>query len=228
MKLSSQQIEKIVSYLNSLQLNFQEFYDEMLDHYCTAVENRMNQGESFDEARIAISHELAEDVYSPSKVGSSFYGPKAMEMRFLKNASNFKKDLSRTLNVIRSPWVVIWVLLIIIGYAGWKYDVVKWTSLGIWCVNISCLLFAGFKSLKLKDLPVWIMPKKRFSIEQIKSAKLKSVYSENRIAVFLLIVMAVSNFFDTGSHKQLYMLVVSLLFYPIPISYVLENRVKSI
>ena len=50
MKLSNTQIEEIKRYLDSLKLNFQEFYDEMLDHLILELETRLEiSSMTFDE-----------------------------------------------------------------------------------------------------------------------------------------------------------------------------------
>lgn len=50
MKLTENQLQIIETYLLSWELQFRDFYDEMFDHFCTEIEQRMSNGTSFDDA----------------------------------------------------------------------------------------------------------------------------------------------------------------------------------
>lgn len=98
MTLSAEYIETIEQYLLSWELKYREFYDEILDHYCTDIERQMNDGLNFDDAFGQTNQKFSKYYYG-QKNGPEWvnevqyhYGPKAFEAEYV---DGFRKTFSQ-------------------------------------------------------------------------------------------------------------------------------------
>jgi hypothetical protein len=112
MKLTETQLATIETYLLSWELQFRDFYDEMFDHFCTEIEQRMTAGTSFDNALAETSNLFSEHEY---RVGLSpmEYGLKAYErewtLKFKKR--NSKLIINGMKKQLFSFKILIWALI---------------------------------------------------------------------------------------------------------------------
>ena len=102
MTLSAEYIETIEQYLLSWELKYREFYDEILDHYCTDIERQMNDGFNFDVAFEQTNQKFSKYYYT-QKNGPEWinevthhYGPKAFEAEYV---DGFRKTFNQKFKV---------------------------------------------------------------------------------------------------------------------------------
>ncbi len=102
MTLSAEYIETIEQYLLSWELKYREFYDEILDHYCTDIEGKMSSGLSFDEAFEQTDQKFSKYYYgqqngfSWAREVQHHYGPKAFEAEYV---DGFRKTFRQKLRI---------------------------------------------------------------------------------------------------------------------------------
>ena len=76
MKLTPSQLATIETYLLSWELQFRDFYDEMFDHFCSEIEQRMSAGTTFENALAETS-----SLFRGHEFGSDwtvkYYGPQS-------------------------------------------------------------------------------------------------------------------------------------------------------
>ncbi len=107
MKLNASQIETIEYYLLTWELKYKDFYDEILDHYCTDIENQMKTGLSFDDAFDKTNQVFSKYYYAQIirfQEPIHHYGPKAFEAEYVDGyRKTFKTKLkNHFLNIFRT------------------------------------------------------------------------------------------------------------------------------
>jgi hypothetical protein len=107
MKLNASQIKTIEYYLLTWELKYKDFYDEILDHYCTDIENQMEAGFSFDDAFDKTNQVFSKYYYAQFirfKEPIHHYGPKAFEAEYVDGyRKTFKAKLkNHFFNIFRT------------------------------------------------------------------------------------------------------------------------------
>jgi hypothetical protein len=112
MKLTPSQLTTIETYLLSWELQFRDFYDEMFDHFCTEIEQRMSNGTSFDDALAETSYSFDEHEFKTAPASLKYRGVKAYEMEWVSKVR--KKSNSRIINALKGQFlslsVIVWAL----------------------------------------------------------------------------------------------------------------------
>jgi hypothetical protein len=153
MKLTTQQIETLEYYILSWDIKNRDFYEEILDHFISAVEHRMvSKNETFDYAFPEISEDFAYHEFKPAFFSETFKGLKAMELEFQKNTSRkaFKVLLRNSVMHLKGCFVILWVLIALILYLTTLFFSLKIAVFICAIFNISLWLFSptalnGFK-----------------------------------------------------------------------------------
>lgn len=93
MKLTETQLQTIETYLLSWELQFRDFYDEMFDHFCLEIEQRMSNGTSFDDTLAETSYLFNKHEFRANKIAKKYRGIKAYEMEWLDKHKSKNKEL---------------------------------------------------------------------------------------------------------------------------------------
>ncbi|MFT7272359.1 MAG: hypothetical protein ACI9V1_001887 [Spirosomataceae bacterium] len=106
----------------SWELQFRDFYDEMFDHFCTEIEQRLSNGTSFENAMAEASKMFSGYKYG-SALSGKYYGLKAYEMEW---EAKFRKRnnaliISELKSQVVSAKMLIWVIAYIIIYQATIY-----------------------------------------------------------------------------------------------------------
>jgi hypothetical protein len=145
MQLTEIQLATIETYLLSWELQFRDFYDEMFDHFCTEIEQRMSDGTSFDNAFADTSYLFDSHSYQ----GDKYAGLKAYEMEWFDKHKSKNKGLiiGEFKRQILSPKLLVWALVYFVVYQACVYfDQPK-----LWVVMmIPALLISVYAQIKLK------------------------------------------------------------------------------
>jgi hypothetical protein len=117
MQLTKTQLATIETYLLSWELQFRDFYDEMFDHFCTEIEQRMSTGTSFDNALAETSY-LFDSYEFKEGFNTKYYGLKAYEMEWFgkyktKHNGLLFTELKKQLFTLR---LLIWVTAFLVIY----------------------------------------------------------------------------------------------------------------
>jgi hypothetical protein len=201
MKLTSSQPQTIETYLLSWELQFRDFYDEMFDHFCTEIEQRMSNGTSFDYAMEETSYLFDGHKFK----GDKYAGLKAYEMEWFDKRTAKNKELLLTAfkRQIFSPKLLIWVAAYFAIYQACMYfDQPK-----LWAITmIPMVLVAVFAQIKLKNLREFTWKKmlsafdyKNFGVHKSKDTLFAKphtfMHNINRIMLILTLCLGVSNLF---------------------------------
>ena len=79
MKLTEPQIAEIEKYILDWEIEYREFFDEMLDHFVTDIEGQMNNGSDFYSAFHITAGKFSGKVFSKN-MHTKYHGLKAFEM----------------------------------------------------------------------------------------------------------------------------------------------------
>jgi hypothetical protein len=118
MKLTTERIETIEKYLLEWGLEYQDFYEEVLDHFIAGAERYMDAGEDFDAAFALIKKD-----FSGKRFGSH-RGLKALETEYEDlRMKAFKKQLRQKVLLQFYSWrILVWVLISGILYRFYEKD----------------------------------------------------------------------------------------------------------
>ncbi|SOE21097.1 hypothetical protein SAMN06298216_1569 [Spirosomataceae bacterium TFI 002] len=120
MKLNHTQIELVGDTLIEKGLVYRDFYDELLDHFCSAIEDKMAEGLTFKKALNGLLLDLNK-IESKAIFGSyrnSFSGLKALQhLKFKAIDKKVKKELlSQIGNQVLSYRIIFWIILFLLSY----------------------------------------------------------------------------------------------------------------
>lgn len=121
MNLSAGQVETVEYYLLTWELKYRDFYDEILDHYCTDIENQMKTGFGFDDAFDKTNQKFSKYYYAQNirfAEPKHHYGPKAFEAEYVDGyRKTFKTKLkSYFLDVFRTYQIGFFGVLVMFFY----------------------------------------------------------------------------------------------------------------
>jgi hypothetical protein len=200
MKLTDSQIDEIVKYFDSCELTFKEFYDEMLDHFCSEIEHKMNESKSFEESFNEV-HENFDSYKQKVRLGeiSEFYGLKALEyQQAMYFDRNIKKEYFKSLvKNFSTSKILIWLLLCLLIFKYLPYANInfKLNSLGS---------FTGGFSIPLNIFLAAFIIEKTNLVEGFKHSTLGSLFSTKRriftafslktVSVFKIVLIPISAF----------------------------------
>lgn len=134
MKLNTSQIETIEYYLLTWELKYKDFYDEILDHYCTDIESQMKAGLSFDDAFDKTNQVFSKYYYAQIirfQEPRHHYGPKAFEAEYVDGyRKTFKAKLkNHFLNIFRTYQIGFLGALVMFFYYCFSNNVFLSTTL---------------------------------------------------------------------------------------------------
>ena len=233
MKLTTQQIETIEYYILSWEIKNKDFYEEILDHFISAVENRMvKENETFDYAFPEISEDFAYHEFKPAFFSETFYGLKAMELEFQKRTSHkaIKILFRDSIKHLKSSFAFLWVFIAFSLYQTTLFFSLKMALLFCAIVNVSLWLlspitFIGFKrAVKILRIKLFRF-EESLSLEERKQKQLIPVEESSFVVVFVLIcsflnIINFINFFDLEIPKNVIQLgTLSYLFLLLPFSW---------
>lgn len=201
MKLTETQLETIETYLLSWELQFRDFYDEMFDHFCTEIEQRMSAGTTFENALAETSYLFNSHKYR----GDKYAGPKAYEMEWFDERTAKNKELlvSEFKRQIFSPKLVVWAL----AYFTIHQACVYFDQPKLWIITlIPTLLIATSAQIKLKTWREFTWTKmlsafdyKNFGIHKSKDTLFAKphtfLHNINKIMLLLVVCLNVPNLF---------------------------------
>lgn len=115
MKLTQSQQETIEHYLLNWNLEYKDFYNEVLDHFLEGVERKMGNGESFEMAFKAVQKDFSGKRYK------SHLGLKAFEKEYASTIQKEFKRETRGLMLLQfTSWrVLIWLPLLFLAMQFW-------------------------------------------------------------------------------------------------------------
>lgn len=145
MKLTKEQIEIIERYILDEGVRSKYFFEEILDHYCSLVENKMTGGLDFNEAHVEVS-EVFVSYQEPYGLFGQFpkYGLEALELRFRKLERT--AVLNELKSFLYSSKVLVWFLLAFIFYRFYNIETSKWLLLGLYFVNLIIVFYEPMKT----------------------------------------------------------------------------------
>ncbi|AWV99239.1 hypothetical protein [Arcticibacterium luteifluviistationis] len=191
MKLTTLQIEIIERYILSWDISNKTFYYEILDHFISAVEERMDStGEEFDYAFPEVSLLFAKHKYKKYKLSRKFLGPKALEMQFLERASKgkFRRTLMQISKVVFSKWVILIALAAVASYFGYLNGFKLMAVLFLAVLNLSISNWSAIKKIRKMEVYryflIRIKNESKLSVEDLKRKKLHSE-GENILIILL-------------------------------------------
>lgn len=188
MKLNTEEIYAIEKYLLEQDLISLEFYDEMLDHFITAIIDYKNQGFDFEKAFTETKSAFGSVKYSLWKGIQTHKGVKALELqRYDKVEKRIKKvTYWAPFNLLKSggglPWVLI-CLFIGLGYAFDGRGLFLLISAGLLGLLLSLAHFV-YKA-RLLDFRFLLMRWNRFMITSLSKRKEIQLKSNYRLFLFL-------------------------------------------
>ncbi|AWV99238.1 hypothetical protein [Arcticibacterium luteifluviistationis] len=150
MKLTKPQIEAIELYLLDWGLEYQDFYDEVLDHFVSRIEDCLENYESFEEAFMEVKNDFAGRSFK------HYRGLKAFEMEY---AENIKKELKKSflkkmLLQLTSFRLVFWLLALFLVYQFFESsnEIFLWPlMLTFGGLYVSPIFLIGFEDLFKKS-----------------------------------------------------------------------------
>lgn len=233
MKLTTPQIETIERYILSWDIRNQAFYYEILDHFISAVEDRMARtGEEFDYAFPELTEEFSYHKSKPSLFAEPFTGLKALEWEFQKKAprKGFKFLLKLSLSELRKGFRLVWIIAGLILYLAFYFFGLKIalfmclaTNLALWL--LSPMFLNGVKrSYRIFKMKLF-RHESSYSLAELKDSKLISMdyYSYGHVFTLMFSVLNlvnVINFFELDVPKvTLQIGMLSFLFLCIPVSW---------
>lgn len=148
--LSDEQVEQIQQDIERSSLSIQMVKDDLLDHFCCAVENKMEQGLSFEDA-----YHLAWKQICPNGLDEI-----QEETLYLLNASKriAMKKVMYSIGLISSICISV----------GWLFKILDW-------LGGDQLFVYGFLGLVLIFLPMLAIDRYKASIERARPEKLKII-----------------------------------------------------
>ena len=231
MKLDREQIEVIERYILDSEIRNKYFYEEILDHYCSLVEAKMEQGIDFHNAYADVSYLFAH-IEEPFGLFGKFpkYGFQALEQRYLKQER--KAVIKQILLFFMSRKGLIWLLgSIFLLFVSQVIPYAKLLVASVLLLNVVILAYDSvkrwtWKQTALKSRSV-IKTRELSDIEVIKAGQLSSITLESTILFYSFLPMQLPNliegFIETdGADKLLIWLISGLLF--LPVSWVVAKR----
>lgn len=188
MKLTTPQIEKIEQYLLDWGLEFKDFYDEVLDHFVTRMENTLENHESFEEVFKQVKKDFAGRRFK------GYRGLKAFEMEY---AENIKKELKKQLiqNIAEQFTtfrMLFWLLAFFLVYQFYhsSNEVFLWPLMAIFLVfYLSPIFLIGFNDM-FKKSSRWLASE-HTELEERKRSSLfrrtqQRVLAQSSVGFFLI------------------------------------------
>jgi len=183
MKLNTDQIEEIEKYILDWEIEYKEFFDEILDHFITSIEQRMDDGEEFYNAFHSVVYTFSGKEFQKTKI-DTYYGLKAFEMEHLNlYEKELMRDLKKTiLKQFTTFRILIWVLFCFSIFTFTKYIEQFWLMvLAIYFIQTIVILYLTKPKFSLKKL----LPSQSQSIE-FKKKNLKSTFKVGAISTILM------------------------------------------
>jgi len=215
MKLSKEQITYIDDYLKHHKVKYWDIRIELLDHIVTTVEERMEEGISFDDAMIEVHKSFGNSM--------KMFWNSEIEYGIFANGFGYKSLIEDKRNslqknyrrLVKKEWISFFRSFnILIPYAGlvilfvFLYLTLPNKTFAIFAFSVPLiqlifLLFNWFKTRSLK-----------------KSAILEISFSQYSFSIFILYnFINIFNFFDIDKSKiALFLLIVTI--FQLPFTYV--------
>jgi hypothetical protein len=128
MKLNKQEIETKEYYILSWDIKNKDFYEESLNHFISAVEDRVaKENESFDYAFPEVTYVFADHIFKPARFSETFSGLKALECEFQKGVlwNGFRKLIKESFKHLKSSFFLVWLLVAVVLYAVYSFFSLK-------------------------------------------------------------------------------------------------------
>lgn len=109
MKLTTEQLDLISKEIITGGIKYQDLYEELLDHYVLAIENRVTHGQTFEEALEEINSSF--ENYRPPLIERYYYDVRKFKKVFLYSSglSRLQRDYERNLNdeISKRHWQIV-------------------------------------------------------------------------------------------------------------------------
>ena len=120
-RLSKEELDYVRdAIIKTSRVKYQDFYEEIYDHYLTSIETQMAEGKDFEAAFVQIHGSFLEYQYTVKFVGthSTYYGLEALEMEYFQNMqSNIRKRHWQILkSYFRWPTIITTFLVGVLAY----------------------------------------------------------------------------------------------------------------
>lgn len=157
MKLTEPQIAEIEKYILDWEIEYREFFDEMLDHFVSDIESQLNSGSDFYTAFHITAEKFSGKIFSKHK-HTEYHGLKAFEM---ESIYDFQKSYNRlAINVFKKQ--VFSFRIFIWGFVGY--------FLFQNFILVAKPIFTGFYIGAIFQIfIIFSISKPRFSIKKIKN-----------------------------------------------------------
>ena len=159
MKLTETQIAEIEKYILDWEIEYREFFDEMLDHFVTDIEGQMNNGSDFYSAFRITAGKFSGKTFDKRK-HEKYFGLKAFEM---ESIYDFQKSYNQlAINVFKNQAL--------------SFRVFIWGCIGYFLfqnfILVARPIFTGFYIGALfQTVIIFFISKPRFSFNKFKNIK---------------------------------------------------------
>ncbi len=145
-RISESELEKIEKYLLDWGIEYQDFYDEMLDHFIEDIEHQMSEGQLFTVAFYNTTHKFAKKTFKKGFFSEEYLGLKAYEQAYIHQLEKgIKKDIQKKLLAQISTWrIFIWIVLISSAVVFKEYILARqWLKVSLAFLYL-CFVFSPF------------------------------------------------------------------------------------
>ena len=120
-RLSKEELDYVRdAIIKTSRVKYQDFYEEIYDHYLTSIETQMTEGKDFEAAFVQIHGSFLEYQYTVKYVGthSVYHGLEALEMEYLQNMQSRigKRHWQILKSYFRWPTIITTFLVGILAY----------------------------------------------------------------------------------------------------------------
>ena len=157
-QLSSEQVNFIAKKIESGEIQSKELHDDLLDHFCCVIEDRMNKGEQFDEAFEKACLQICPDGLG--EIQNELLTSKSI--RFMKKST-----------------IVLGIIAISTSCAGAWFKMCHWPAANI-------LIFIAILSIVFGFLPLYFMYMYKQDITRHSSPKAKNIFGYISISLIAI------------------------------------------
>lgn len=223
MKLATKQLDLISKEIITGGIKYQDLYEELLDHYITAIEDRMSQGKSFEEAfgevhADFVNYKRPAHIWDHYNVWKDYNGG-ASEYGLRKLQAEYEESLSGEIN--KRHWQIIkgyfrWptiVTTLLVGLITFQFAYLMPRQYFIWII-FTCAFAPVFLLLpqSILDSRLYFLKRRKF----INSLKINTItgrmfLSISLFSLFINITNISNYFFEYNLLKQNFVTITTIL-----------------
>ena len=120
-RLSKEELDYVRdAIIKTNRVKYQDFYEEIYDHYLTSIETQMAEGKDFEAAFVQIHGSFLHCEYTVKLIGTyaTYFGLEALEMEYLQNMQNriSKRHWQILKSYFRWPTIITTFLVGVLAY----------------------------------------------------------------------------------------------------------------